>query len=116
MFGFLSGLSAKTAVVLALALTTTGSCTPHPPRDDEKWVTIWGSMPQLCEPHNLPAAPFVSPPLHALGNPVPARGLTWRPLERKRPCIRRLHAPPDRIGDTRKRHPPPADQQRLRRV
>jgi hypothetical protein len=26
----------------------------------EKWVTIWGSMPQLTEPANLPPPPFVS--------------------------------------------------------
>lgn len=75
MFGFLSGLSAKAAVVLALALTTTGSCTTHPPRDDEKWVTIWGTMPQLCEPHNLPAAPFVST---GLSTPTSSRTVASR--------------------------------------
>lgn len=26
----------------------------------ERWVDIWGSMPQLTEPHNLPPAPYVS--------------------------------------------------------
>jgi hypothetical protein len=25
-----------------------------------KWVTIWGTMPQLTEPANLPPEPFVS--------------------------------------------------------
>jgi len=24
------------------------------------WIDIWGSMPQLVEPHNLPNAPYVS--------------------------------------------------------
>lgn len=27
-------------------------------QDSSKWVTIWTSMPQLVEPHNLPPAPF----------------------------------------------------------
>jgi hypothetical protein len=26
----------------------------------EEWVTIWGSMPQLTEPANLPPEPYVS--------------------------------------------------------
>lgn len=31
-------------------------------RQSEKshWVDIWGTMPQLVEPANLPSAPFVS--------------------------------------------------------
>ena len=62
MFGFLKCLSAKTAVVGALVLSTAVEASPahgHP-RDDKKWVSIWGTMPQLAEPHNLPPAPFVS--------------------------------------------------------
>ncbi|KAH8667819.1 lipolytic enzyme [Ilyonectria robusta] len=27
-------------------------------RDDTNWITVWGSMPQLTEPANLPPAPF----------------------------------------------------------
>lgn len=27
---------------------------------DNQWVDIWGSMPQLVEPGNLPPAPYVS--------------------------------------------------------
>lgn len=34
------------------------------------WVDLWGTMPQLVEPANLPPAPFVSPasssPPHSL--------------------------------------------------
>lgn len=30
------------------------------------WVTAWGSMPQLCEPANLPPPPFVCEPCSIL--------------------------------------------------
>lgn len=62
MLGFLKGLSAKTAVVAALVLSTAAEASTAPvyPRDDKKWVSIWGTMPQLAEPHNLPPEPFVS--------------------------------------------------------
>ncbi|SPN97079.1 related to extracellular GDSL-like lipase/acylhydrolase [Cephalotrichum gorgonifer] len=60
MFGFLNGLSAKAAVVAVLALSGTvgASTTKISPRDGRKWVSLWGTMPQLTEPANLPPAPF----------------------------------------------------------
>ena len=62
MLGFLKALSSTTAVVavLVLSATTDASGAQVYPRDNKKWVSIWGSMPQLTEPANLPPEPFVS--------------------------------------------------------
>lgn len=63
MLAFLKGFSAKTAVVAALILSAAAEeSTAQTYRHDnnKKWVSIWGSMPQLTEPHNLPPEPFVS--------------------------------------------------------
>lgn len=56
------GLSLKAAFTAALALA--GSVEAASPskkctRAEKKWLSIWGSMPQLTEPHNLPPAEFV---------------------------------------------------------
>ncbi|KAM0280401.1 hypothetical protein ACHAQH_004115 [Verticillium albo-atrum] len=52
-------LSLKTVLTTLVALATvTEARPPCPPRDNQEWVTVWGSMPQLTEPHNLPPAPF----------------------------------------------------------
>ncbi|KAL2107549.1 hypothetical protein VUR80DRAFT_5054 [Thermomyces stellatus] len=60
MLGCLKSLSAKVAVVAGLAFSTAAqaSTVELHPRDNTKWVSIWGSMPQLTEPHNLPPEPF----------------------------------------------------------
>ncbi|KAM0332529.1 hypothetical protein ACHAQA_002812 [Verticillium albo-atrum] len=55
MFAF----SLKTALTALIALSTvTEARPPCPPRDDKEWITVWGAMPQLTEPQNLPPAPF----------------------------------------------------------
>ncbi|MCX2951733.1 SGNH/GDSL hydrolase family protein [Lentzea sp. NEAU-D7] len=45
-----------------LGLAATGALVPTAARADarggERWVTTWTSMPQLCEPHNMPPPPF----------------------------------------------------------
>lgn len=41
------------AALLLAATSVTAKCNRH-------WVTVWGTMPQLVEPANLPNAPFVS--------------------------------------------------------
>ncbi|KAF6819609.1 GDSL-like lipase acylhydrolase [Colletotrichum plurivorum] len=52
--------SLKTALAAALLLASPSTqARPRcPPRDERQWVTVWGSMPQLTEPANLPPAPF----------------------------------------------------------
>ncbi|KAL9943838.1 hypothetical protein D7B24_002095 [Verticillium nonalfalfae] len=52
-------LSLKRALTALVALSTlTDARPPCPPRDNQEWVTVWGAMPQLTEPQNLPPAPF----------------------------------------------------------
>ncbi|KAF3360624.1 hypothetical protein VdG1_01584 [Verticillium dahliae VDG1] len=52
-------LSLKRALTALVALSAvTDARPPCPPRDNQEWVTVWGAMPQLTEPHNLPPAPF----------------------------------------------------------
>lgn len=49
------------AATIWLPSPTSGNVLPHKARQtDFKWVDTWTSMPQLVEPDNLPAAPFVS--------------------------------------------------------
>lgn len=57
MFGSRGPLKVVVAGLLLLnsALTQARRVCPT----DEEWVTVWGTMPQLTEPHNLPPAPFV---------------------------------------------------------
>lgn len=50
----LSLLASAGAIALNLALGATAACS-----NTTEWVTIWGAMPQLTEPANLPPAPFV---------------------------------------------------------
>lgn len=47
------------AVLLALQIWTV-HCAKRQSQQQSHWVDIWGSMPQLVEPANLPSAPFVS--------------------------------------------------------
>ncbi|KAK1451950.1 GDSL-like Lipase/Acylhydrolase [Colletotrichum melonis] len=56
--------SLKTAFAALLFLSPLAEARPqHPARGDEReWVTVWGTMPQLVEPANLPPAPFERPP------------------------------------------------------
>jgi hypothetical protein len=62
MFAFPSiGLTAAAAAILLLSSAVNVNARPGVARDEKRWVTIWGSMPQLTEPANLPPAPFVSP-------------------------------------------------------
>ncbi|TID03991.1 hypothetical protein CH35J_002577 [Colletotrichum higginsianum] len=52
-------LSIKTALAALLFFSLLAQARPRcPTRDERQWVTIWGTMPQLCEPANLPPAPF----------------------------------------------------------
>ncbi|GKT42014.1 uncharacterized protein ColSpa_02195 [Colletotrichum spaethianum] len=52
-------LSLKTALTALLFFSPLVQARPRcPTRDEREWVTIWGTMPQLCEPANLPPAPF----------------------------------------------------------
>ncbi|KAK2023595.1 GDSL-like Lipase/Acylhydrolase [Colletotrichum zoysiae] len=53
-------ISLKTALAALLLLSPLAAqARPRcPTRDERQWVTIWGTMPQLCEPANLPPAPF----------------------------------------------------------
>ncbi|ROT36873.1 lipolytic enzyme [Sodiomyces alkalinus F11] len=58
-----AGFSLRTALTALLVLGTATSSVlasdPCVPRDEDKdWVTVWGAMPQLTEPHNLPPVPF----------------------------------------------------------
>ncbi|KAL0939095.1 GDSL-like lipase acylhydrolase [Colletotrichum truncatum] len=49
----------KTALAaLFLASSLTEARPRCPTRDEREWVTVWGTMPQLTEPANLPPAPF----------------------------------------------------------
>ncbi|MFJ8958436.1 SGNH/GDSL hydrolase family protein [Lentzea sp. NPDC102401] len=44
-----------------LGLAATGALVPTVAQADargERWITTWTSMPQLCEPHNMPPPPF----------------------------------------------------------
>ncbi|KXH42580.1 GDSL-like Lipase/Acylhydrolase [Colletotrichum nymphaeae SA-01] len=51
--------SLKTAFAALLFLSPLTQARPqHPARDEREWVTVWGTMPQLVEPANLPPAPF----------------------------------------------------------
>lgn len=51
----------KTALVAILGFGPTNALSgAKVSRDDTNWITVWGSMPQLTEPGNLPPAPFVS--------------------------------------------------------
>ncbi|KAK1687595.1 GDSL-like Lipase/Acylhydrolase [Colletotrichum godetiae] len=51
--------SLKTAFTALLFLSPLAEARPqHPTRDESEWVTVWGTMPQLVEPANLPPAPF----------------------------------------------------------
>jgi hypothetical protein len=71
MFNFQSILSFKGAALVALSLFSvvesapppaedSGYLTPEKSGDGGGWVTIWGAMPQLTEPGNLPPEGFVS--------------------------------------------------------
>jgi hypothetical protein len=51
------GLSSTVATAL-VALSTLCSGAEARSTCGREWVTIWGSMPQLTEPANLPPAPF----------------------------------------------------------
>ncbi|CAI6034988.1 unnamed protein product [Clonostachys chloroleuca] len=51
----LSLLASAGAIVLNLAQGATAACS-----NTTEWVAIWGAMPQLTEPANLPPAPFNS--------------------------------------------------------
>ncbi|CAH0002295.1 unnamed protein product [Clonostachys byssicola] len=51
----LSVLASAGAIALHLVLGATAACS-----NTTEWVTIWGAMPQLTEPANLPPAPFNS--------------------------------------------------------
>ncbi|VUC31249.1 unnamed protein product [Clonostachys rosea] len=55
MYTPISFLVSAAAVALNLASGATAACS-----NKTEWVTIWGAMPQLTEPANLPAAPFNS--------------------------------------------------------
>ncbi|KAH7376063.1 lipolytic enzyme [Plectosphaerella cucumerina] len=57
MFGSQGGLGAAFVAFLALS-TGLADARRSCPSEDHDWVTVWGSMPQLTEPHNLPPAPF----------------------------------------------------------
>lgn len=59
MLGYRGGLGAAFVALLALS-TGFADARRSCPSDDHDWVTVWGSMPQLTEPHNLPPASFVS--------------------------------------------------------
>ncbi|KAM7207642.1 SGNH hydrolase [Naviculisporaceae sp. PSN 640] len=53
VFGF------KKTLISGLVLLC-GAVTPALSAKGDRWVDIWGSMPQLVEPHNLPPAPYNS--------------------------------------------------------
>lgn len=56
MFGSSStGLSLKSLVTGALLLCSSSSVSA---KNSNQWIDIWGSMPQLVEPGNLPPAPY----------------------------------------------------------
>ncbi|KAF9879311.1 GDSL-like Lipase/Acylhydrolase [Colletotrichum karsti] len=51
--------SLKTALAALLLASPLAQARPRcPTRDEREWVTVWGTMPQLTEPANLPPAPF----------------------------------------------------------
>ncbi|KAL2756297.1 hypothetical protein ACRALDRAFT_2042450 [Sodiomyces alcalophilus JCM 7366] len=57
-----AGFSLRTALTALLVLGTSTSALASdncaPPVEDRDWITVWGSMPQLTELHNLPPEPF----------------------------------------------------------
>lgn len=62
---FVPGFSLRNALTALLALSATGTVArPLSPGQedgsDKEWITVWGAMPQLTEPNNLPPEPFVS--------------------------------------------------------
>ncbi|TDZ27213.1 hypothetical protein C8035_v012017 [Colletotrichum spinosum] len=51
--------SLKSALAALLLSSPLANAHPrHAARDESEWVTVWGAMPQLTEPANLPPAPF----------------------------------------------------------
>lgn len=57
----MTGFLLKTAFAVLLAFQTwTAEGLEHRQVQKSHWVDIWGSMPQLVEPANLPPTPFVS--------------------------------------------------------
>lgn len=50
-----SGLKTGLATLLLATTSVAAKCNDH-------WVAIWGTMPQLVEPANLPNPPFVGFP------------------------------------------------------
>ncbi|OHE95748.1 GDSL-like Lipase/Acylhydrolase [Colletotrichum orchidophilum] len=51
--------SFKTAFTALLFLSPLAEARPqYSTRDEREWVTVWGTMPQLVEPGNLPPTPF----------------------------------------------------------
>lgn len=57
----MTGLLLRAACAILLALQTwTAEGLEHRQSQKKHWVDIWGTMPQLVEPGNLPPTPFVS--------------------------------------------------------
>ncbi|KAI8227780.1 hypothetical protein K4K57_008263 [Colletotrichum sp. SAR 10_99] len=54
----LFSLKTALAALLIASPLTEAARSRYPTRDEKEWVTVWGTMPQLVEPANLPPAPF----------------------------------------------------------
>jgi len=86
---------------------------PHPVGHGgpgKQWVSIFGTMPQLCEPANLPPAPFVS--LYLLC--CQAAATTDQLTEQYWQQIHQRDSPPDLQSDSNRFALAPSDFQRFR--
>lgn len=112
-FNNMMSLYSTLLVVLGVCSSLATAQGPHPAGHSgsgKQWVSIFGTMPQLCEPANLPPAPFVSLYLIHWKAATTTDHLTeqfWQQIH-QRDSPSDLQGDPDRVPSA------PPDFQRLR--